>query len=268
MNGRRAAINPATGLTPKEADFAFQVVRLGDPNKAYRLAYDAGGMLPSSVRAAVTRLLQKPRIAERIGELQTVADSKLEVTIERIARETARIAFVDFGELFDDEGRPIPIHLLPVDLRHAVESVTVVERKGMMAVGVKMTPQAGAEAKALEEAAGKKAKKAKAQKSVEKQDNDQAMANVTGIDFVPVRERKITLHGKLKALELLMRWKKMISDRSDEVTDPNDVRNLTDEALEEEIRANAATLELIERSRKRGEKAVKAKAEAQAGKVA
>lgn len=125
----RAAKNPMTGLTEKQAEFALQVVRLGDANRAYRAAYDVSKMSVSAVWSEARKLLDNPQITLRIAELQEVATRRLEVTVERIALETARIAFFDIRDLMDEEGRPIPMHLLPEDIARAIAGVDVKEIK-------------------------------------------------------------------------------------------------------------------------------------------
>lgn len=221
--------NPATGLTAKEEAFCFETVRLGNPNRAYRVAYDASGMQPNSVRSEVAKLVRKPQIEDRLREIQAITDAKLGVTIERIAQELARLGFSDMGDIYDDAGQPIPFHLLPQDVRRAVKSVTIIERKGGMFINLKT---------------GKQVAKKKGQKKADLQ--------AAGIEWVPIREKRIELHDKQAPLQMLARWKKMIQDRGEEGEgDPNDVRRLTDEALEAELRADKAALEMIERARKR-----------------
>lgn len=205
----RAAKNPLTGLTEKQADFARQVVRLGDASRAYRAVYDAQKMSASAVWNEARRLLDNPQITLKIAELAEIADHKLEVSIERIAKETARIAFFDPRELFDEAGNPIPLNLLPEDVARALAGVDVKEIK---------------------------------------------------LEGVVVGEvKKYRPASKMDALNLLAKWKKMISERpGDEQADPNDVRRLSVEEIEEQLRANNEALAVIERARGRKQKPQKA----------
>ncbi len=57
-------------LTPKQERFAHGYVALGSAAEAYRRAYDAGGMLPTSVHEAASRLLRDRKVAARIREVQ------------------------------------------------------------------------------------------------------------------------------------------------------------------------------------------------------
>ena len=121
----RAARNRITGLTEKETTFAIELVRRGDGARAYRAAYDAQNMTQSAVWTEVKRLLDNPTLAAKVAELQAIADKKLAVSVERIALELARIAFFDVRELFDDEGRPVPISDLPEDVARVIAGLDV-----------------------------------------------------------------------------------------------------------------------------------------------
>lgn len=236
--GAKGAKNPATGLTTKQSDWCFQTIRLGDPNKAYRVAYDNWTMSQPTVRSEVSKMLKKPEIAARLSELQEIADSKLEVSIERIAKELARIGFASIRDLYDDLGNPIPIHLLPDDVARAVQSVTVVERKGGMAIHL---------AKPEDKDAKKKDRAEKAEAREKGKADDES---VNSIEYVAMREKKVTMHPKQPALETMAKWKRMIVERVENV-DPNDPRALTDAELEEQIRANQAALAVIDKARGR-----------------
>lgn len=222
--------NPVTGLTAKEEEFCFQTIRLGNSARAYRAAYEASGMSQACVRSEVAKLLKKPEIEDRMRELQAMADQRLGVSVERIARELARLGFSDMGDLYDDEGQPIPFHLLPQDVRRAVKSVTIVERKGGMLIQL-----------ADGKPAGRKRKHGESDEQLK----------VAGLEWVPIREKKIELHDKQAPLQTLARWKKMITEKGDEEADPNDVRALTDEQLEQELRAHDEALKVIDRARSR-----------------
>lgn len=228
----RVAANPVTGLTAKEEAFCYEAIMLGNRNRAYRLAYDAAGMTAASVRSEVSKLLKKPAIDDRMREFQAEADARLGVSIERIAKELARIAFADMGDLYDDEGKPIPFAMLPEDVRRAVQSITVTERQGGILVNAKGDKVSKAEANAL---------RAKAKGG-----------DPPPVEYVRIRDKRIQLHDKLGALQTLARWKKMIQDKGEDgAADPNDVRRLTDEELEAELRAHDEALKVIDRARQR-----------------
>lgn len=255
-----AARNPATGLTKKQDEFCFQVVVLGNPNKAYRVAYDNWTMSDGAVRTEVWKMLRDPKIEDRIGEFQAIAEQKLAVSIERIAKELACIGFAKITDIYDDQGNPIPFHLLPDDIARAVHSVTIVERQSVMPVQVDLdadgrvlgeTKPAGATLSKDEKRAAKALKKLAAKALAE---------GATGIAFMPIREKKITLHDKQPALQTMAKWKRMIDQKVEDELDPNDVRALSDEQLEAEIKASDEALKTIAKARGRAKARTPAKA--------
>ena len=120
----RAAKTP-NGLTVQQEEFALQCIRLGSPARAYRKVYDATAMTQHVVWNEARKLLNQPQIATRVEHFQEVANKAADVTVEKIAREAARIAFFDPRELFDDTGRPIPISELPEDAARAIAGIDV-----------------------------------------------------------------------------------------------------------------------------------------------
>lgn len=251
----RTAKNPVSGLTKKQDEFCFQCIKLGDPNRAYRVAYDNWTASQPTVRVEAWKLLRVAAIEERLHELQQVADQKLNVSIERIAKELACIGFSRITDVYDDKGDPIPFHLLPDDVARAVHSVTIVEREMLYPVAVKLDAQGNRLGEATPEevlalAGGDKRKATRVKKALKKQ-TQSAAAQSIGVEFVPIREKKLTMHDKQPALQTMARWKKMISDRAEAELPPNDPRGLTDEQLEAEIRANEEALSVIDKARKR-----------------
>ena len=121
----RAAKNPASGLTPQQEEFAQACVTLGSPARAYRKVYDASKMSQNAVWATCSDLLAKPVIATRVARLTEIADKAAEVDVARIAREMVRVAFFDPREMFDEEGRPLPIHELPEDAARVIAGLDV-----------------------------------------------------------------------------------------------------------------------------------------------
>ena len=121
----RAAKKPGTGLTEKQEGFALECVRLGSPARAYRKCYDAEKMTQTSVWSEVNGLLANPIVAAKVRELTEVARKKLNVTVERIAVELARVAFFDPRELFDETGNPVPINELPEDAARVIAGLDV-----------------------------------------------------------------------------------------------------------------------------------------------
>ena len=121
----RAAKDPETGVTAQQERFAAELVKTGRPMVAYRRAYDASKMSPEAISANANDLINTTAIALRIQHYRQIAVRRLEVTVERIAEELARIGFFDPRELFDDDGHPIPISELPEDAARVIAGIDV-----------------------------------------------------------------------------------------------------------------------------------------------
>lgn len=201
MSKGRAAKNPLTGLTEQQERFTFLTVTTGRPHVAYRKAYDASNMQDNTIRAAISELLHNPAITKRISELKVIADRKLDVSVERIAVELARIGFFDPRDLFDDDGEPLPISELSEDAARAI---------------------AGLDVEDVFEGRG--------------EDRMQ-----TG------RVKKYKIASKLKALELMANWKRMLVERV-ETGKPGEFDGLNDEELERQLAAEEAALAAIRKA--------------------
>lgn len=70
------------------------------------------------------KLHNNPKAQAEIKRINSDALARAGITAERIARELASIAFLDPGELFDEQGKPIPFKDLPSEVRRAVGEVT------------------------------------------------------------------------------------------------------------------------------------------------
>lgn len=74
---------------------------------------------------AAYRLLKRPDIQEAIAERELHYIAEMGVRAERIMRETIAIATVDPRKLEDENGKAIPLHLLPADVAAAIAAVEV-----------------------------------------------------------------------------------------------------------------------------------------------
>lgn len=77
-------------LTPKQHAFVNAYRETGNASEAYRRAYSAGKMGPDSIKVAASRLLDNPRVAERLRELEERTKANVALTadwfIERLVR--------------------------------------------------------------------------------------------------------------------------------------------------------------------------------------
>ena len=85
------------------------------------------GYSPHSARRIATRLLSNADISAAIREAQDQILKENHVTVSRIVRELALIAFFDPASLFDENGSLLPINELPPEIRHGLAAVEIIE---------------------------------------------------------------------------------------------------------------------------------------------
>jgi phage terminase small subunit len=75
-------------------------------------------------------LLKNPQVAAAIQSGMDKRAAKVEITAERVLQEIARLAFFDPSKLYDEHGRPKPVHELDEDTRRAIAGVEIDEVGG------------------------------------------------------------------------------------------------------------------------------------------
>ena len=118
------------GLLPKQAAFVAEYLLCGNATKAAL----AAGYSQKTARKIGAENLTKPDIAAVLGqktaEIAARQDERLaamELTIERVRRETARIAFFDPRKMFAPDGRPLAITELDDDTAAVINGLDVLE---------------------------------------------------------------------------------------------------------------------------------------------
>ncbi len=111
--------------TVTEAHRRFVDEYLIDSNgtRAYRVAYP--GASYAAARTNAGRLLALPTVAREVRAGRAAQRRRTRVTADRVLRELAVIAFSDIGDLFDPDGRPIPVQQLDPATRRAIAARTV-----------------------------------------------------------------------------------------------------------------------------------------------
>lgn len=108
----------------KHERFCLEYVKDLNATQAYiRAGYSKNGADGSAIR-----LLGNARVRERVAELQAKITSGLEITAERVLRETARLAFSDPRKFFHDDGRLKAITELDDDTAASLSSFEVVAK--------------------------------------------------------------------------------------------------------------------------------------------
>ena len=119
----------SSNLTPKQEAFCRKYIELGCATKAYYAAYDAKGSKPITANRRAKDLLDNSKIAARVRELQAIHQKKHEVTVDRVVKEFARLAFLDIRKVFDEEGNLRPIHEMDDDTAAAIAGIEVEVRR-------------------------------------------------------------------------------------------------------------------------------------------
>jgi phage terminase small subunit len=73
------------------------------------------------------RLLRNPGILDKIRAVQNRALQCTEVSVERVLREYAYVAFFDPAKLYDSDGNLLPIQQMPDDARRAIAGMEIEE---------------------------------------------------------------------------------------------------------------------------------------------
>ena len=118
------------GLLPKQAAFIAEYLISGNATQAAIHA----GYSPKTAHVIGQENLKKPAIASLLAAKQAEIDAKqsarleeMGLTEERVARETARLAFFDARKMFDAKGNPIPLNELDDDTAAAIVGLDVLE---------------------------------------------------------------------------------------------------------------------------------------------
>jgi phage terminase small subunit len=115
----------AKTLSGSEQRFVDEYLIDFNGTRAYQAAYPA--VAKTSARACAYKLLTKDHIQAAIAEGARRTAAKLELTRERILRETARIAFFDPRKLFHADGTPKEVTELDDDTAGAIAGIEVIE---------------------------------------------------------------------------------------------------------------------------------------------
>lgn len=125
--GTGARVN---GLLPKQAKFVAEYLISGNATQA---AIHAGYSAKTAHKIG-TENLHKPVIASLLSQKQAEIAARqderldaMELTVERVNRETARIAFFDARKMFAPDGRPLDITELDDDTAACIVGLDVLE---------------------------------------------------------------------------------------------------------------------------------------------
>ena len=124
-------MSTSTALTPLTGNremFASLVASGSNYSDAYREAFDASGMAATTLHTEASWLARVPEVSLRIAEIRAEAFQAVGVTVERVSRELAAVAFSDIADVATWDGSGL--HLTPFDqlspaARRAVKAIKV-----------------------------------------------------------------------------------------------------------------------------------------------
>ncbi len=109
-------------VTEAQRRFVEEYVADGNGTRAYRVAYP--GASYAAARTNAGRLLALSAVAREVRAGRAAQSRRTRISADRVLRELAAIAFSDIGDLFDSDGRPIPVHQLDPATRRAIAAVS------------------------------------------------------------------------------------------------------------------------------------------------
>lgn len=103
-------------MTPRQAIFYGEFIKDGNATRAARVA----GSSEKSAHVDGCRMLKNAKVAASVKAWRERQQAKYEITAERVLSELYKLATYDAGNLYDQEGNRIPVHLLDDVTRAAV----------------------------------------------------------------------------------------------------------------------------------------------------
>lgn len=113
-------------LTGSQEMFAAGVAQGLSQAQAYRNAYPASAKWKdATVWKRASELANQGEVSGRVHELLKQAAANNEVTVDRVVKELARLAFFDIRKLVNADGTPLPLHNLDDDTAAAIAGLDV-----------------------------------------------------------------------------------------------------------------------------------------------
>jgi phage terminase small subunit len=113
----------AGSLNVRQARFVLEYLKDGNGTQAAIRA----GYVEHSAYVHASYLLKLPKVRDKISVARDEMDRELNLSVERVLREYARIAFLDPADLFDAAGQLLPLKEMPADARRALSGIEVEE---------------------------------------------------------------------------------------------------------------------------------------------
>jgi phage terminase small subunit len=124
-------------LTPKQQVFVAEyLVDLNATKAAIRAGY-----VEKSAHVHASRMLRNAKVSDAIAEAMSARSQRTEITIDRVLKEYARLAFLDIRKAFDKDGNLLPIHDIDDDTAAAIAGLEVESLLGSIDVEVELETQ-------------------------------------------------------------------------------------------------------------------------------
>ena len=114
-------------LTIKQERFVQEYLLSGNATEAYKQAYPVTKNWKStSIGQQGNKSLKNPKIATRINQLREDMAERAQIDQDRLTREYARLAFLDFAIFFSKEGQLLPVHEMGADARASLAGIEAI----------------------------------------------------------------------------------------------------------------------------------------------
>jgi len=114
-------------LTINQDKAAQEYVKHGNKSAAYRSVYSTKNMSANAVHVEASKLFDNPKVSLRVEELREKVAQASIMSAQEALLEVSRLARFDIRKLYDEDGSPIPIHLLDKETAAAIQSVDIEE---------------------------------------------------------------------------------------------------------------------------------------------
>lgn len=113
-------------LTDKEEAFCQAYVLIGNKSAAYREVYSTTKAKPSTINRAAIKVFQRPRVTERVKELQYEAAERNNLQVDDLVQMLSSMARFDIGDLYSDDGKLKEINQMPKAARQMIQQLETI----------------------------------------------------------------------------------------------------------------------------------------------
>lgn len=112
------------GLSIKQENFCNYYIECGNASEAYRRAYSCSKMKEKQIWEESSKLLNNPKVSQRIKELQEEQKKKSDITKEKILEELSNIAFSSIANMHNSWVERTEFENLTPRQKSAIKSIS------------------------------------------------------------------------------------------------------------------------------------------------